>query len=113
MKKLFTISLLVFATGCLTFDTINHGLESLREENISEAFKALGYPDNKETFGKETVYYWRKTYSESGNTYRCRITIAADSKNIVTKTSYSGQWGACKKYAEVLDRYLKTPDEPI
>lgn len=137
MKVRLLISALgvtLLASGCATANMEN-GLNSLMGKPDKEAFAVLGYPNSKQTFGSDTVYYWSRaanatiflpqttnTYGYVGSTpvygtattnqptslnYNCTIQLAADSEGILKSWNYDGNIGGCSPYIKRLKEYTK------
>ncbi|MBA5203093.1 hypothetical protein H2Y57_05250 [Pectobacterium aroidearum] len=115
---------------------MDSGLNSLVGKDKSQAFRALGYPDQERQFGDETVYVWansstgvalysspQTTYGTVGKTqfystttqtnaipveYACKIQVATNSKGIITNYNYDGNMGGCEGYIRRLNSYFGT-----
>lgn len=115
------------------------GLSALEGENISKAIEVLGYPDQQQTIGTDTVYTWSRGFQSSytvpqtstttgyvGNTpvygtttynsvqtsnHHCLIKIGTDNKGIIKKTEAEGTVGGCMSYAERLKSYADSKNK--
>lgn len=79
---------------------IDDGLTALKGEPIQAAFDALGYPDKKEQFGGQTVYYWTR---ENGD-YHANLKIGADERGIIESGSRFGNNGGYDLFARDMRR---------
>lgn len=123
--------------GCVSTADMNAGLQKLDGKPIKEAVRILGYPDSQRMIAGDNVYTWRasrtQTYSTPqiaqtsgylGNTpvygtttyssqesinLHCVLNIATDKKGFIKNYNYSGNRGGCRRYAQILSTYGKTP----
>jgi hypothetical protein len=140
LKSLIAAGVPFMLSGCATWGQMDDGLQALGGKPIDEAFKVLGYPQGKQQFGSDTVYYWGSSSSGVmyvpqstttsgyvGNTpvyastsynqavpinYNCNIQIAADSLGTIKRWQYNGNLGGCRGYIEGLHEYSKRQREP-
>jgi hypothetical protein len=124
----------LFLSGCATFGQMENGLQALMGQDISTAFNVIGYPQGKQQFGSDTVYYWDKNYAGTifvpqisstsgsiGNTsfngytsytqaipvsYACSIKLV-ERDGRLSSYEYSGNIGGCKNYIDHLNTFYK------
>lgn len=137
MKNIIlTIVLASLVSGCATFAQMERGLGYLMGKNEQTAFNVLGYPNGKQQFGEDTVYYWSvsssgalilpqssTTYGTVGTTpvygtttynqvvpvnYNCQIKLISSKDGILKSWEYNGNIGGCKNYINRLDNYYQS-----
>lgn len=125
-------------TGCV-FSRMGEGLTALEGENISKAIEVLGYPDQQQKIGTDTVYTWSRGFQSSytvpqtstttgyvgktpvyGTTtynsvqtsnHNCLIKIGTNDKGIIKKTEAEGTIGGCLSYADRLKSYADSKNK--
>lgn len=75
-------------------------LNTLIGQPVDAAFDILGYPDRKEVYGPDMVYYWGVDQPEGPS---CTYHIAAGADNLIKKTSAYGNF-ACADIGKKLKR---------
>jgi hypothetical protein len=126
-------------SGCATFGQMEKGLNALLGKNIQTAFNVLGYPNGKQVFGNDTVYFWQvnhggslilpqlnTTYGTIGTTpvygtststqivpihYNCLIKIITDQYDIIKRWEYRGNIAGCEGYINRLNSYYKQTNQ--
>lgn len=88
------------AAAALMFSTNAHAsaagklaerLNAFKGQPVTEAFDRIGYPDRKETYGPDTVYYWGVDQPEGPS---CTYNVAAGPDGLIKKASaYGNDWG--------------------
>lgn len=134
-RSILSATLGVVLTGCATMGQLEEGLAQLVGLPEQEAFKALGYPDAKEQFGSDIVYFWGQTRSTIifmpqtsstisyvGNTpiygtttttqavpvqYSCTIKGITGSDGIIKTWEHNGSAGGCEPYIDRVKAYFK------
>lgn len=78
-------------------------LSRFRGKQLQFAFDRLGYPDGKMIVEGATVYRWNNHANNvDGSPLHCTIKVVVRAAKIVS-TDFSGNEGACARYARVLD----------
>lgn len=124
----------VLVVGCATFGDLEEGLNGLLGQPETEAFRALGYPTTKDTFGNDTVYVWGRstsgtyyvpqtatttsyvgnqpvygttTYSQPVSyNYNCMIKIVVNNNKEIKDWEFDGNLGGCESYIGRLKKYM-------
>lgn len=74
-------------------------LATFKGRPVADVFEKLGYPDRKETFGPDTVYYWGVDQPDGPS---CTFNVATGPDGLVKKfTAYGNDWG-CSAIAKSL-----------
>lgn len=140
MKIPIFIPLLIpfLITSCV-FSRMGEGLTALEGENISKAIEVLGYPDQQQTIGTDTVYTWSRGFQSSytvpqtstttgyvgttpvyGTTttnsvrtsnHHCLIKIGTNDKGIIKMTEAEGTVGGCASYADRLKSFADSKNK--
>lgn len=102
-RGIVSAALLLISSGA---DASNAGkiTERLKEfigRPVSEVFEKVEYPDRKETYGTDTVYYWGVDQPDGPS---CTYKVAAGSDGLVkTASAYGNDWG-CDPIAKRLKK---------
>lgn len=66
-------------------------LEAYKGRPAADVFDKIGYPDRKETFGDDTVYYWGTDQVDGPS---CTYNVAVGPDGLIKKaSSYGNEWG--------------------
>ena len=132
MRNIAILSLLIFFSGCMSFDVLDAELPKYKGRHIDDLVAKLGYPTAEQKIMGKTVYIWNtssqfvtttpttststgyvgsKSVNVTNTTYQtnvsqvsCTIRIFVDENNIVRNGDYTGNNGACFTYSRRLEK---------
>ena len=78
---------------------LHERLNAMIGQPVSSVFDRIGYPDRKETFGADTVYYWGTDQPDGPS---CTYNVAAGPDGLVKKASVYGNDYGCAPIAKQL-----------
>jgi len=118
---------------------MDKGLNALMHKDAGVAFGVIGYPDGKNKFGNETVYFWTlnqtstmvlpQTSTTTGmvgmtpvygtTSYNqavplncnCLIKLIANENNVLIRYEWRGNNCGCRSYNDRLGRYYEQTQE--
>jgi len=134
-KNLAIVVAAVALSGCATFGQLEDGLNALVGRHEKEAFSALGYPNSKQEFSGDTVYYWGESRNSAvfmpqtatttgyvgrtpvfGTTtssqlvpvsYNCTIKLVVGEDKVIKDWEFSGNLAGCEPYIKRVKSYTK------
>lgn len=134
-KNLAIVVAAVALSGCATFGQLEDGLNALVGRHEKEAFSALGYPNSKQEFSGDTVYYWGESRNSAvfmpqtatttgyvgrtpvfGTTtssqlvpvsYNCTIKLVVGEGKVIKDWEFSGNLAGCEPYIKRVKSYTK------
>ena len=129
-KLIFAAAAMLALSGCLTWGEFDANLAALKGRPAKDVFDLLGYPDQQQQFGDETVYSWFSnssgalvmpttstttayigakpvTATTTGTqvlpvNYACKLKLVADPAGVIQKYQYEGDAGGCEPYMRAL-----------
>lgn len=140
LMRYLLLSVICVLSSCIGTH-VDQGLAALGGENISTAFKVMGYPSRKMDLGKGAIYTWSnisggvtfvpgtaQAFSMVGSTpvtttvsystavpttLSCEISLETNQAGTIVGSSYQGQFGALAAYSNSLRDYAKAKKQRL
>jgi hypothetical protein len=108
-KILIAACLMGIATTAQAKDYITLGMNEAKTPE--DVFAVIGYPDRKEAFGDNTVYYW--TPQTVSYAVPCVVKVVANKDNAIVNWQVDGSDAGCQGITNAYRETIKLRDSAV